>query len=158
MCHLIGESVNGKPTVSKTVTWGSSPCSPAKHFGVWRSWYRAWFGTKMPWVRVPPLRPVSNLSDWAMRSSPTGIYRLPLNVWLVELVKTVAPQATDRSSSLLPDTNGHLEMSAVWTQTKLKLWLRSGTGLTRRPFKAEIDGSSPSGVTTKILSIIYGIF
>ena len=27
---LIGESVNGKPAVSKTVTWGSNPCSPAK--------------------------------------------------------------------------------------------------------------------------------
>ena len=105
VCHLIGESFNGRTMVSKTIYWGSNPCSPAKHFGVWRSWYRAWFGTKMPWVRVPPLRPLSNLSDWAMRSSPTGIYRLPLNVWLVELVKTVAPQATDRSSSLLPDTN-----------------------------------------------------
>ena len=27
---------------------------------VWRSWYRAWFGTKRPWVQVPPLGPKMN--------------------------------------------------------------------------------------------------
>ena len=30
--NSIGESVNGKPAVSKTATRGSSPCSPAKWF------------------------------------------------------------------------------------------------------------------------------
>ena len=46
----------------------SSPAAAVFLYGVQRSWQRAWFGTKRPWVRIPSLRPQKALSPSGERA------------------------------------------------------------------------------------------